>query len=104
MVASDGVKARDAIAEIPTIILTSSFSSQDRAECLELGANAYFTKASTLEQLDVIARQIHTLIAKGPQSNHREPPASGPAAGLAKFFMVVRSLAHKSASGVLSYR
>ncbi|MBA3697351.1 MAG: response regulator [Planctomycetes bacterium] len=95
------IKATAAIAAIPTIILTSSSSPKDRAECLEKGADAYFTKASTLQELEALARQINGLVAKGPVTKRRQPPASGPTGGLVGFFAAVWSLAGRPASGVL---
>jgi CheY-like chemotaxis protein len=64
------IKGDAALAAIPTVILTSSSSTRDRRECLALGADAYFTKASTLAELNDLARRIDALIVRGPGRNH----------------------------------
>jgi CheY-like chemotaxis protein len=77
------VKSTAALAAIPTVILTSSSSSRDRAECLELGADAFFTKANTLDELNELARRLDGFIARGPEPRRFDslPPAPLAASG-----------------------
>jgi CheY-like chemotaxis protein len=56
------IKGTPELAGIPTIILTSSSSPKDRSECLAAGADAFYTKPNTLDQLLVLVREIHGFI------------------------------------------
>ena len=57
------IKSTAALRAIPTIILTSSASPKDRDDCLAGGAEAYFVKPRSLEQLNALVRQIHAMVA-----------------------------------------
>ena len=50
---------------IPTIVLTSSSSPKDEADCLAGGAAAYLTKPRTLEQLSALIRRVHGMLPGG---------------------------------------
>lgn len=60
------VKGDSELSRIPTIILTSSSSPKDQAECLAMGADAYFTKPSTLEELEELVHRVQGIVTKGP--------------------------------------
>ena len=44
------VRASKKWRDVPVIVMSSSLSTRDRTEALELGASAYFSKPSDLEQ------------------------------------------------------
>jgi CheY-like chemotaxis protein len=76
------IKETAGLASIPTAILTSSSSPRDRARCLEKGADAYFTKASNLQELDTLARRIHSMIPQGSEPKRSDaPPSDGTTPG-----------------------
>ena len=56
------IKGASEARAIPTVILTSSSSPKDRADCLAAGADAYLTKPRTLEQLNALVMQIDAMI------------------------------------------
>ncbi|HYE05428.1 MAG TPA: response regulator [Planctomycetota bacterium] len=75
------IKGTPALAAIPTIILTSSSSPKDRAECLALGADAYHTKPNRLAGLNELARTIHAHMTRGPEpmrATAARPAAAAP--------------------------
>jgi two-component system, chemotaxis family, response regulator Rcp1 len=60
------IKGTPDLSSIPTIILTSSASPLDRKQCLDLGADAYFTKPNTLDELNQLIRNIEKIVRPGP--------------------------------------
>jgi CheY-like chemotaxis protein len=67
------IKGGPDIAMIPTIVLTSSSSPQDRKECLDLGAEAYFTKPNTIDDLDKLVRNIERVVTNGLERKNSDP-------------------------------
>jgi CheY-like chemotaxis protein len=50
------------LANVPTLLLTSSDSAQDRERCLRLGANGYVRKPSNLADFMRIGKTVRELI------------------------------------------
>lgn len=52
------VKSSASMRQIPVVVFSSSSSSEDIDACYAAGANAYVCKPSTLDELDVIMRNL----------------------------------------------
>ena len=52
------IRNSSAFAAVPTLILTSSDSSQDRERCLSLGASAFIRKPSNLTEFMLIGKMV----------------------------------------------
>jgi CheY-like chemotaxis protein len=86
------VKSTDALAAIPTVVLTSSSSFRDRNECLELGADAFFTKANTLDELDTLVKRLDAFIDRGPTPRGSDTPPPAPMAAIAGWWSWLHGL------------
>ena len=56
------LKASDATAAIPVVILSNSSREQDKSECVALGAAGYYVKANL--SLRDLAQAVEKLVAK----------------------------------------
>lgn len=57
------VRANQAFAKVPVIMLTSSASPEDKTTALQLGANLYVQKSSDLDELFEIGRTVQELLS-----------------------------------------
>lgn len=57
-------KSQPALCTIPIVVLSTSSAEFDEAECIELGATAYITKAATYDELLQIATRIQRLLSR----------------------------------------
>ena len=55
------IRNSSVFATVPTLLLTSSDSSQDRERCLSLGANAFIRKPSNLAEFMLIGKMVKDL-------------------------------------------
>jgi DNA-binding response OmpR family regulator len=53
------VRSQNAIAALPTLMLTSSCQPSDLTRAYEIGANGYLVKPSGLAKLSIMAQAIH---------------------------------------------
>jgi CheY-like chemotaxis protein len=69
------IRSLKQLDSVPVLILTSSQSKADRAQCLQLGANAYIAKPPTLpEFLSAVGSGIRALLERsgsGPRALRR---------------------------------
>ena len=56
------IRSSSRFGDVPTLLLTSSDSAQDRERCLRLGASAYIRKPSNLAEFMDIGRTIKGLL------------------------------------------
>jgi CheY-like chemotaxis protein len=59
------IRSSSRFGRVPTLLLTSSDSAQDRERCLRLGASAYIRKPSNLADFMLIGKMVKDLTGGG---------------------------------------